>query len=657
MPLRLTALVLFVLALVAPALASSDDAPAWLSQAAAVSVPSYDKDIPAVVLRREQIVTVADDGHITTVTSYAVRVLNREGREYAEAEEHYLTKAGKIREIHAWLIRPNGTIKKYGKDDVIDQISDPNDIYDEYRLKRIDGERDADVGAVFGYQITSEERPLFNHDLYPFQEDRLPALSSRYTLVLPANWRAIGITFNHARIEPSVTGSTYSWELRDLPPMYIEPSSPKFRNLVPLIAVTYSVADSGITASSKAFENWVQVSRWATALHDPQAVPDQAVSAKARELTVNSKTELDRIKAIGHFVQNLQYISIDIGVGHGNGYRPHAATQVLAKAYGDCKDKANLMRTMLSTLGITAYPVAIYLGDASHVREEWASPDQFNHCIVAIKVSDDTQAATVIKHATLGRLLIFDATDESTNVGDLPSPEQGSFALVIAGDAGALMKMPILPPESSRVERQADVTLQADGSITASVREQASGQAAAANRRVFHHLSRPEYVKLIEGWVTYGATASRVTRVEPVDDGSGGGFALNLDFSAPAYGQLMQNRLLVFKPAIISRQETLELTDLKRKYPVVMESRAFTETVRVKLPAGFEVDELPDPVKLDAPFGSYATTYNVKNGELVFSRTMAVRSGTISPDQYEVVRKFFEQIRTAEKAPVVLARK
>ena len=77
----------------------------------------------------------------------------------------------------------------------------------------------------------------------------------------------------------------------------------------------------------------------------------------------------------------------------------------------------------------------------------------------------------------------------------------------------------------------------------------------------------------------------------------------------------------------------------------------------MKLPAGFEVDELPDAVKIDAPFGSYKTSYEVKNGELVFTRSLAQRAATIPADQYEVVRKFYERIRAAEQAPAVLARK
>jgi len=633
-----------------------EEAPGWLQQAKALNVPVYDKEVPAVVLRKDQDVVVGDDGRVTTTTTYAVRILTRDGRGYAQAIETYLTNSSKVNELHAWLIRPNGLVKKYGKDETLDVIANPNDIYNEYRRKHIYAVDDAEIGVVFGYQATGEDHPLFNQDVWRFQ-NLLPTLESRYSLTLPSGWRATSLTFNHEKLEPSVSGSSYVWELRDLAPIREEPASPQIYNLAPSIAINYSLGDSGISASSKTFETWAQVSRWATDLHDPQAIPDETIATKARELTANSRTELDRIKAIGRFVQNLQYISIDIGIGRGNGYRPHAASQVLAKAYGDCKDKANLMRSMLRAINIVAYPVAIYSGDANHVREQWASPDQFNHCIIAVKVSDGTVAPTIITNDKLGRLLIFDATDSNTPVGDLPEDEQGSFALVIAGEAGQLLRMPTLAPESSSYDRQADVVLTAEGSITATVRERAQGQMAADFRRQFRGLTSAQYLKVIEGWVTSGATGAHVSRVEPKDNNEGGRFDLDVDFTAVNYAQLMQNRLLVFKPAIVSRQESLDLTDPIRKHPVVLDARNFSETVRVKLPAGFEVDELPDPLKLDASFGSYSTTYAVKDGELIFTRTLAQRAGTIPVAQYQVVRSFFERIRAAEMSPVVLARK
>ena len=56
----------------------------------------------------------------------------------------------------------------------------------------------------------------------------------------------------------------------------------------------------------------------------------------------------------------------------------------------------------------------------------------------------------------------------------------------------------------------------------------------------------------------------------------GGKFSLNVAFAARGYAQLMQDRLLVFKPAIVSRRDSLSLTDSKRKHPVVLKSNSYS---------------------------------------------------------------------------------
>ena len=107
----------------------------------------------------------------------------------------------------------------------------------------------------------------------------------------------------------------------------------------------------------------------------------------------------------------------------------------------------------------------------------------------------------------------------------------------------------------------------------------------------------------------------------------------------------------------MSRRDFLLLTDPVRHHPVVLEPHVFSETVHVKLPSGFAVDELPDALKLETAFGSYKTTYEVKGEELIYTRTLAQRGATIPADQYQAVRNFFERIRASEQSPVVLARK
>ncbi len=644
----------------ASAVGGDEAPPAWLRQAAVVNAPTYDREVPGVVLHDEERITIGANGRIMRTVQYAVRVLNRNGRNAARAVEGYETDSGKVREMRAWLIRSTGEIKRFGKDETADVAAGGNNLYAESRARVISAVDQSDVGSVFGYEATTEEKSFFALIEHSFQsraafDGRLPMLVSRLVLTLPVGWAASSITFNHPKIEASLSGSTYTWELRNLPPIDPEPASPEVTNIAPRLAVNYSPPDANAkSADARSFSKWTDVSRWYTELSDAQAAPDAAITAKARELTASARTEFERVAAIGRYVQNLQYISIQIGIGR---FRPHTAAEVFARSYGDCKDKAILMRSMLKAINLESYPVLIFAGDPTYVREEWASPTQFNHCIIAVKVSEETKAATVMQHATLGRLLIFDATDDNTPVGDLPDHEQNSFALIAAGDTGALLRMPQTPPDSNTQERNVEAQLGADGSLTAHISERSTGQAAAAERAMFRQLARPDYSKIIETWITEGAAGAVLSKMEPTDNMPQNRFALDVSFTSPRYGQVMNNSLIVFKPAIISRRNSLPLTAARRKHPVVLRSHAYTETVRVKLPTDFAVDEMPDAVKLETAFGSYVTNYEIKDGHLVFTRALVVRSATLPAEQYATVRGFFERVRAAEQAPVVLAKK
>ncbi|HKG98516.1 MAG TPA: DUF3857 and transglutaminase domain-containing protein [Pyrinomonadaceae bacterium] len=633
-----------------------DETPQWVQQAATIKVPTYDKDVPAVVLVDESTVTVSADGRTNEVYNYAIRILRREGRDYAVGNVGYIPEIGKVKEFRAWLIRPGAETKRYGKDNTVDRAAALNDVYNEYRLQKISAEADAIEGAVFAYSYTREDRSVFTQADWFFQGS-LPVINSRYNLTLPEGWRAEGITFNHAKIDATINGANYSWELSNLAPIPDEPMSPSLSNLVPHLAVSYYPPANTPPLTIKMFSNWGDVAVWMSELEDPQVQVNDALARKAYELTALAKTEYEKIRAIAQYVQNIQYISIQTGIGRGGGYRPHASTEVFAKSYGDCKDKANLMRAMLQVVGITSLPVSIYSGDPNYVSAAWPSPQQFNHCIIAVKVGDQTQASTIIQHPTLGRLLIFDPTDEQTPIGDLPFHLQGSLALIDSKSETELVRMPVTPPEMNQLERTATLELQADGGIAGQIKEQANGQTAARFRSEFRRLSKPEYTGMIERWLSTGATSARLTKMEPSDNSTEGRFTLNVEFNAKTYGQLMQDRLLVFKPAIVSRREGLALTGATRKHPVVLRANAYSETVRVQLPAGFAVDEMPDAVKIETPFGSYVTSYEVKNNELIFKRRLSQKATTIAAADYEIVRKFFESIRAAENAPVVLARK
>jgi hypothetical protein len=98
-------------------------------------------------------------------------------------------------------------------------------------------------------------------------------------------------------------------------------------------------------------------------------------------------------------------------------------------------------------------------------------------------------------------------------------------------------------------------------------------------------------------------------------------------------------------------------TNPVRKLPISIESEAFNETVRVKHPPEFAVDEKPDPVNLGMPFGTYhAECTSIKDGRL-YRRSLMLRNAVLPAGQYDDLRKFFRSIKSFEDSPVVLIRK
>ena len=625
------------------------EAPDWLLAAARTELPPYDAKVPAVVLVDHGRIVVDEDGRRTESLNQAIKILSREGRLHAVARAVYATDSGKVHELKAWIVRASGDVKRFGGDEVVDRALVDNDVYNEARLRLINASEDVLPGDVFGFESVVESEPLFSQAFWSFQAD-LPVRSSRCEVVLPPGWTAKGTLFNRPPLAPVVVGSTYAWELRDLPYVKDEPASPSWASVTPWLGLDLT-APPGAKGARPSFRSWQEVSRWASALHDPRAQTDPSLVARARDLTQGLTDELDRIRAIGRFVQRMPYISIQIGMGR---FQPHAATEILAKSYGDCKDKATLTRALLGAVGITAYPLVVRSDDRAFVKPEWPSPAQFNHVIVAVKTAAAQGQPAAIKHPVLGDLLLFDPTAEYTVLGDLPQGEQGGPALLAAGDAGGLITVPSIPSEGNRLIRETRATLSVTGALSGRVIEQSFGQAAAHERWLWKSRSQNDYVISIERWLARGISGVKATRVEAVDDEKGG-FRLDVEFTTESYGQMMQGRLMIFKPTLVGRRQALFLTEPERKLPIVLDAGAYEENAHIALPPGFAVDELPTPVKLATAFGSYDLLVEAQGAEVVLKRRFTTQAVTLPIEQYASVRAFYEKIMAGEQAPVVLA--
>jgi transglutaminase-like putative cysteine protease len=135
------------------------------------------------------------------------------------------------------------------------------------------------------------------------------------------------------------------------------------------------------------FSDWSQVASWA--MRHFQVSDADRVSLRQRmgttfETSDKHKFTLDAIR----FVQDeVRYLGFESGL---NSHKPHPPLEVFEQRFGDCKDKSLLLCAMLSTAGIEAYPVLVNTALRHKVEDESPSIGAFNHCVVQIKLDNDT---------------------------------------------------------------------------------------------------------------------------------------------------------------------------------------------------------------------------------------------------------------------------
>jgi len=523
------------------------------------------------------------------------------------------------------------------------------------RVRVVSGHEEVGPGAVFGYEWTLEGKRVFTQFEWNFQGE-LSCRLSRFTLELPQGWTAEGVLFRHPPVAPRVEQSRYTWELRDLPGLADEPACPPPTSLSARLAAGCWPATGARNGDLVHFSTWAEVARWLDLLTEPMHLPSPEIATRANDAVRGAQSELDTIRSVGRAVQHLRYASIPLGLYRGGGYCPVPAATTLARGYGDCKDKANLMRSMLATMGIEAHLVAVFSGDPHYVEEGWPSPSSFNHCVIAVRPRGGMPLSSTVHDSVLGTLTLFDPTDPFTALGDLPETIQGSLALVIAPGTRSPMRIPRLS-ENGALERRVTLELRADGAVAGRLEDRASGPMAGPLRQLVHHRGIHERRAAFERWFSRAASGARIGALEADDDTLRDRVRTLVEFELARYGQLMRRDLLMFRPFLFpSGDRSLLALAEPRRYPIVLSTQALRETVVVHLPAGFRVDELPEPITLDAPFGRYTSSVRRSGPDLELTRTLDVRAGRLPPDRLPAVLDFHRAIRRHEETPVVLER-
>lgn len=639
-----------VLAILVPSPARAD-VPAWLRTAASNPIPKYSDETQAVLLYDETTIVVKDAGDIHSIHRRVYRILRPGGRDRGVFAVSF-DKDTKVLNMKAWCL-PAGGGKEYEvkeKDAVETQLTE-SDLYSDTR-HRILSIPASEPGATVAYEYEQRERPQILQDIWWFQSPD-PVRQSRFVLQLPPGWRYRAVWIHHDSVSPQEDGNNQlHWELADISAVEQEAEMPPAQAIVGRMVVNY-LPPTG--AAANAMDSWQDVGKWYGALSSDRKLASQEIKSKVSELTASSKDTLSKIRALTGFMQKeIRYVAIEIGIG---GYQPHSAESVFTNRYGDCKDKATLLASMLHEIGIDSYYVLV------NTRRGVIAPDyppglNFNHVILAIPLPADVQNAellAIVTHPKFGRLLLFDPTSTLTPLGYLPSYEQENYGMLVGADSGDLIRMPLLPPSANRLGRSAHLTLSADGSVNGSVEELRQGEYAVESRSRLLAAQGADRAKVIESFLGsflpgFTLTKASVGNLNEFDKM----FVLNYQFAMPNYAQSAGDLLLV-RPRVLGAKASTILEEKDRKYGIEFDTATVqTDMFELTLPPGYVPDELPPPLKIDYDFASYSSKVEMISGTVLrYTRTYEVKDVMVPPEKLADLKKFFRQILTDENNTAV----
>lgn len=634
----------------ASAALAGEGVPVWVKALADSADPTA---LPgsAVVIEDASVLQVNRAGTFLSTRRMAVLVRNPDGARHARADVPYVTGESRVLALRGWVVKAGGIPRQLDGKGVLDAAIGENELFSEARARIFDASGAVGAGEIFACEWTVEDEPPFLQVDLPLAGG-LPTRRAKVRVELPPGWNLEAHLFGPARPVTTTGDGIWTWTSFDHAGIPLEESGPSPHLSATRVALRV-IPEARVRPPD--FSTWDEVAAWLRDLSADAGSANGAILENAHAIRRSSNGELDALRAAARAVQQVRYVSIQMGIGRGGGYRPHPAGQVLKSGYGDCKDKANLLVTLVRAMGGRAWLAPTFLGDRDFVHPEWATPQQFNHCIAAIAVSDTLRADAVLHHPVLGALLLVDPTDPDTPLGQLPDVEQGGKALIVADSAGILVELPTAPLDRIGIDCRVEATLGTDGSVRASnvltlrgtpasqmralrtrrgagVIEEALREALKAKAPGVS-LSSPHWEEEASGTVRITYETVMTGALQDLGDGAMAWRAVGSPFDPPA-----------------------ALRTAGRLTPVVLQRERCTETISMRLPERWTLDEAPPDQALTGEGVAFSLRTTSEPGRVQVDRSWSTSGVTVPAARYAEVRKVLGAAQAGTRALHVFTR-
>jgi tetratricopeptide (TPR) repeat protein len=446
-------------------------------------------------------------------------------------------------------------------------------------------------GAIIDYEVQIEEKkPVMAGEFWvsEYLDAGAEISTSRVTVAFPARREVKLVATNlppSASVEDRTNGSmrTLTWELKNVPALEYEPGMPPYSSIRAQIHLT-------------SVKSWQQVQEWYVGLARKHLQADDDIQKQARKLVSGLTNQLDQIQALYRYAsRDVRYVGVELG---RSAYEPHLPRETMQNKYGDCKDKAALLVSLLNAAGIKAFMAIVRPNQDGPVDQGLPGPEQFSHAVVYVPRENGD--------------LWIDATQPFGEVAEQGYHLDGIDALIIGLPGKTFVHVPVLD-ESHSVHRVIfDVDVHYAGLCTVHEIQEFAGRAALSERDRRSRLDSEKVRKQLEHNLSAGTGYGHMldySFTNPTNDSGPMRVVFDYDsdtflaatksgFSVRFDGSDLRGWLSVPRP------DPRSVRKHKRLYPWVSRVAHTEELIcRLHLAPGYELAHAPSETSKDLPHG------------------------------------------------------
>jgi hypothetical protein len=413
----------------------------------------------------------------------------------------------------------------------------------------------------------------------------------------------------------------------------IQANSRRIYHYEPSLKVGFDTAprDSVPDVELTSFVNWKQVGQWYSDLEQSHRGPSPDIRIKANDLTSGLNRDLDKAEALYNYVaQQIKYFSLaslDIG-----GYEPHSASDTLLNGFGDCKDKAMLLASLLEALGMHASSVLI--SDHQDAKLGLPSPLAFNHLITILSVG--------------GEDIWMDPSSPVVPFRMLTYSLRGKQALVVVPGASHIVRTPPRAWFPNMWTEQIEANLTDTGTLAARIRIVARGDSELQMRQEFLTVAAPVRIAFIRRAILKesGGRISDISISDPLDTHDA--FTLSFGFRSDRYIGDTRERSVLTLPATklklpVADDDCPLLSGSCGPERETVSTGEYRYEIKLKLPSSLKPD-LPESLSISRNFGSYSATYAQSGNMLTVERNLIVLQNELPGCPNQEYRYFRESV-------------